>query len=247
MQETFEKEKFKKKSACDSVLTKKSPLHKSLGGKMHEENSVTDNVHEETKTGDGDSNKSSENQEKPTQNDHQLEMDELPDLEEKETEIKNRLGQSEESSEPMEGQSSEPIEGQSSEPMEEQSKSASKESEDTCQDSAIHTDSANSNTQCTHSTDNARPQTEQTDLSESQSVSQHTKAKDHKLPFLLEPDLPQLSAVPKLSGGPDEVISLDEEEETGIPQHPGIQRLMGRFMDHCQKRTKHVNKDVDIK
>lgn len=239
MQETFEKEKFKKKSACDSVLTKESPLHKSLEKKMHEENSVTDNVHEETKTGDGDSNKSSENQEKPPQNDHQLEMDELPDLEEKETEIKNRLGQSKESSEP--------IEGQSSEPMEEPSQSASKESEDTCQDSAIHTDSANSNTQCTHSTDNARPQTEQTDLSESQSVSQHTKAKDHKLPFLLEPDLPQLSAVPKLSGGPDEVISLDEEEEMGIPQHPGIQRLMGRFMDHCQKRTKHVNKDVDIK
>lgn len=236
MQETFEKEKFKKKSACDSVLTKESPLHKSLEKKMHEESSVTDNVYEETKTGDGDS---SENQEKPTQNDHQLEMDELPDLEEKDTEIKNQLGQKEESSEPMEGQSSEP--------MEEQSNSASKESEDTCQDSAIHTDSANSNTQCTHSTDNARPQPEQTDLSESQSVSQHTKAKDHKLPFLLEPDLPQLSAVPKLSGGPDEVISLDDEEETGIPQHPGIQRLMGRFMDHCQKRTKHVNKDVDIK
>lgn len=231
MQETFEKEKFKKKSACDSVLTKESPLHKSLEKKVHEEKSVTDNVHEETKTGDGDSKKSSENQEKPAQNNHQLEMDELPDLEEKETEIKHRLGQSEESSEPME----------------EPSQSASKESEDTCQDSAIHTDSANSNTQCTHSTDNARPQTEQTDLSESQSVSQHTKAKDHKLPFLLEPDLPQLSAVPKLSGGPDEVISLDDEEETGIPQHPGIQRLMGRFMDHCQKRTKHVNKDVDIK
>lgn len=224
MQETFEKEKFKKKSECDSVLKKESQLQKSLENKVHEEKSVTDNVHEETKTGDGDSNKSSENQEKPAQNDHQLEMDELPDLEEKE-----------------------PMEGQSSEPMEEQSNSASKESEDTCQDSAIHTDSANSNTQCTDSTDSAHPQTEQTDLSESQSVSQHTKAKDHKLPFLLEPDLPQLSAVPKLSGGPDEVISLDEEEETGIPQHPGIQRLMGRFMDHCQKRTKHVNKDVDIK
>lgn len=238
MQETFEKEKVKKKSECESVLKKPSPSDKSLEKTQHEEASETDSVNVETKP-DGDSNKSSENQEKPAQNDHQLEMDELPDLEEKETEIKDRLGQSEKSTEPMKGQSSEP--------MEEQSQLVSKDSEDTCQDSAIHTDSANSNTQCTDSTDGAQPQTEETDLSESQSVSQHIKAKDHKLPFLLEPDLPQLSAVPKLSGGPDEVISLDDDEETGIPQHPGIQRLMGRFMDHCKKRTKHVNKDVDIK
>lgn len=239
MQETFEKEKLKKKSECDSVLKKQSASEKSSEKKEHGEASETDNILGETKTGDGDSNKSSENQDKPAQNDLQLEMDELPDLEEKETQVKNRLGESEESLEPMESQSSEPMEGLS--------QSLNKESEENFQESAIHTDSANSNTQCTDSTDSAQPQTKETDISESQSVSQHTKGTDHKLPFLLEPDLPQLSAIPKLSGGPDEVISLDDEEETGIPQHPGIQRLMGRFMDHCKKRTKHVNKDVDIK
>lgn len=239
MQETFEKEKLKKKSECDSVLKKQSASEKSSEKKEHGEASETDNILGETKTGDGDSNKSSENQDKPAQNDLQLEMDELPDLEEKETQVKNLLSESEESLEPMESQSSEPMEGLS--------QSLNKESEENFQESAIHTDSANSNTQCTDSTDSAQPQTKETDISESQSVSQHTKGTDHKLPFLLEPDLPQLSAIPKLSGGPDEVISLDDEEETGIPQHPGIQRLMGRFMDHCKKRTKHVNKDVDIK
>lgn len=230
MQETFEKDKVRRKSECSSDLLKHSPSEKKL---IEDEECGT----QEAKTSDGDSvveNVSSETQEKSALNDIQLEDDELPDLEEEEREIRSRLGQSEEPSQTIK-------------------ESVNHVKEDMClsQDNAINTDSASLDTQGKASTqgkDSVDLNEGQTETVEhnSETLSQHPKVKDARLPFLLEPDLPHLSAIPKLSGGPDVVISLDNEGAgTQMPQHPGVQKLMGRLMDHCKKRNKQ-HKDVDI-
>lgn len=233
MQETFEKDKVRKKSEHSSDLLNHSPSGKKL---IEDKESGT----QEAKTSDGDSvveNVSSETQEKSALNDIQLGDDELPDLEEKDREIRYRLGQSEEPSQTIK----------------ENSESVSHDKEDMClsQDNAINTDSASLDTQDKDSTqgklsiDLNEGQTETMEHN-SKTLSQLPKAKDPRLPFLLEPDLPHLSAIPKLSGGPDVVISLDNEGEgTQEPQHPGVQKLMGRLMDHCKKRNKQ-HKDIDI-
>lgn len=233
MQETFEKDKVRKKSEHSSDLLKHSSSEKKL---IEDKECGT----QEAKTSDGDSvveNVSSETQEKSALNDIQLGDDELPDLEEKDREIRDRLGQSEEPSQTIK----------------ENSESVSHDKEDMClsQDNAINTDSASLDAQGKDSTqgklsiDLNEGQTETVEHN-SETLSQLPKAKDPRLPFLLEPDLPHLSAIPKLSGGPDVVISLDNEGEgTQEPQHPGVQKLMGRLMDHCKKRSKQ-HKDIDI-
>lgn len=237
MQETFEKEKVNRQSEREKSSQNNSSLEKVSETETNEEGACSEKLETETSeklessTGNGDT-KSENSQEKKPFNKNQLGENDLPDLEDRETEVKERLGLNDSSSS-----------------MENLSKSVREEGKEVKCESAIESVNASSNTQCTESIDIAEKQSSEPDseVHASETVTDHTKAKDTKLPFLLEPDMPHLSAVPRLSGGPDAVISLDEEEGRGIPQHPGVKQLMGRFMDHSKKRAKHVSKDVAIK
>ena len=61
-------------------------------------------------------------------------------------------------------------------------------------------------------------------------------------------NLPELSVLPKLSGGPDTFIDFDDDnEEVGKPRNPGVCLLMDRFMQHSKKPKKKHVKDVDIR
>lgn len=60
--------------------------------------------------------------------------------------------------------------------------------------------------------------------------------------------LPELNVLPRLSGGPDSFIDLDDEKEKKTtPRNPGVSRLMDRLIKHSQKKKKKHAKDVDIR
>ncbi|XP_062605693.1 claspin-like, partial [Saccostrea cucullata] len=231
MQQTFEKDKTNKESegnktmqsTSEKVTEKTSNIEATEGSEKivkdtEEEISAQENVSEDAK-------------EKHLSSEVHLGEDDLPDLEEREKEVRERLGQND-----------------SPKLWDEQAKLSLKDEGGANCENSVDSEGDISNTQCTDSTKTLEKQSAKSNSEEiaSQNRTEHTTTQESKLSFLLEPDLPHMSAVPKLSGGPDAVISLDEEEEEE-PQNPGVRKLMGRFMDHCKKRTKHVNKDVDIR
>ncbi|XP_061173504.1 claspin-like [Saccostrea echinata] len=227
MQQTFEKDKTSKQSEGDKTLQGTSEKISEI--KATEESEKIEKDTEEIIS--VNENVSEDINEKHSSSEVQLGDIDLPDLEEREKEVEERLGQKD-----------------SPQPVKAQSKLAHIDKEVANCESSVESEGAISNTQCADSIKSIEKQSAKSKLEEhaSEARTEHTITHESKLSFLLEPDLPHMSAIPKLSGGPDAVISLDKEEEEE-PQNPGVRKLMGRFMDHCKKRMKHVNKDVDIR
>ena len=53
------------------------------------------------------------------------------------------------------------------------------------------------------------------------------------------------SMMPKLSGGPDNFIDLEEGEEK--PQNPGLVKLMQRLEKHAKKKTHKKHEDIELR
>jgi hypothetical protein len=261
MQETFEKEKARRQIEREKNSQKNISLEKMSDSKITEDSGL------ESKTG-REQTETDNNQEIKSVSENQLGENELPDLEERESEVKERLGlndssQSVEDSSKSVGDdrternSESAMESDTARSNEIDSDIIEKRSNEPCPDSSEkHSSEPDSDTLEKHSSEpcpdisekrSSEPDSDiieklssepDPDIQASESVADRTNVKHSKL-HLLEPDIPHLSAVPRLSGGPDAEISLDD--------WAGVQKLMGRFMDHSKKRAKHINKDVAIK
>ncbi|XP_076099309.1 claspin-like isoform X2 [Mytilus galloprovincialis] len=110
--------------------------------------------------------------------------------------------------------------------------SESKPSSDSlCQESVENTasdklDSENKENECSDTVDD--------DIKKSP-----TKPLNKKIAILAE-----LSSLPKLSVGPEDIFDL--EVNNVQPKNPGVNKLMDRFLAHGKKKPKHVKKDVEL-
>ena len=76
------------------------------------------------------------------------------------------------------------------------------------------------------------------------------RSKDSVSKFLMKtsltPKLANLGVAPRLSGGPDSFIDLDDDSSEVTPK-PGVKDLMDRLVKHSASRKRNKSKEVEMR